>query len=182
MTSQRDALRRSASANARDNASGFERKGAAVSLSGSRYDPGDPIGSLLFNVLGMVAESKADLICARTREGMAIARAKGRLRGKRPKVSPAQEGHVVRLHRAGDHTTTEIAELFAVTRSTVYRAIDGVHAQGSLAGSRRSIAGAFAWASEVRSMGNHGQARGSFDREFGPKVAGRHFNPPRWQV
>ncbi len=109
---------------ARDVASELERKGAALSLSGSRYDPGDPIGRLLFNVLGMVAEFEADLIRARTREGMAIARAKGRLRGKQPKLSPAQEDHLVRLHRAGDHTTTEIAELFGVARSTVYRAID----------------------------------------------------------
>ncbi len=59
----------------------------------------------------------------RTREGMAIAKAKGRLRGKKPKLSPSQEEHLVELHRAGRHTTTELAELFTVARSTVYRAI-----------------------------------------------------------
>ncbi len=30
---------------------------------------------------------------------------------------------MVALHQAGTHTTTEIAELFGVARSTVYRAI-----------------------------------------------------------
>ncbi|MGH3605017.1 MAG: helix-turn-helix domain-containing protein, partial [Pseudonocardiaceae bacterium] len=54
---------------------------------------------------------------------MAIAKAKGRLRGKKPKLSPSQEAHLVELHRAGRHTTTELAELFTVARSTVYRAI-----------------------------------------------------------
>ena len=44
------------------------------------YDPTDPVGRLLFNVLAEVAEFEADLIRLRTREGMKIAKAKGRLR------------------------------------------------------------------------------------------------------
>jgi DNA-binding MarR family transcriptional regulator len=54
---------------------------------------------------------------------MKVARARGRLRGKQPKLSPRQEAHLVTLHRAGAHTGTELAELFSVARSTVYRAI-----------------------------------------------------------
>jgi DNA-binding MarR family transcriptional regulator len=50
-------------------------------------------------------------------------KAKGRLRGKQPKLSKKQEAHLVSVHRAGTHTTVELAELFAVARSTVYRAI-----------------------------------------------------------
>ena len=71
----------------------------------------------------MVADIESDLIRMRTRGGMAVAKAKGRLRGKKPKLSPAQERHLVNLHREGAHTTAEIAELFGVARSTVYRAI-----------------------------------------------------------
>ena len=108
---------------ARDIADELTRKGVALNLGGSVYDPQDPVGKLLFNVLGMVAEFEADLIRARTREGMAVAKARGRLRGKQPKLSKAQETHLVSLHRDGEHTTTEIAELFGVARSTVYRAI-----------------------------------------------------------
>lgn len=109
---------------ARDIALELERKGAALSLGGSVHDPNDPVGRLLFNVLSMVAEFEADLIRARTREGMAVARAKGRLRGKQPKLSRAQEAHLVRLHHAGEHTVAELAELFSVARSTVYRALE----------------------------------------------------------
>jgi DNA invertase Pin-like site-specific DNA recombinase len=71
----------------------------------------------------MVAEFEADLIRLRTREGMRIAKAKGHLRGKQPKLNPRQEAHLVALHRAGDHSTAELGDLFGVARSTVYRAI-----------------------------------------------------------
>lgn len=54
---------------------------------------------------------------------MAVAVAKGRLRGKKPKLSVAQERHLVNLHRHGAHTTSAITELFDVACSTVYRAI-----------------------------------------------------------
>ncbi|MFJ6347117.1 helix-turn-helix domain-containing protein, partial [Pseudarthrobacter oxydans] len=51
------------------------------------------------------------------------AKAKGRLRGKQPKLSKKQEALLISVHRAGTHTTAEFAELFAVARSTVYRTI-----------------------------------------------------------
>jgi len=68
-----------------------------LNLGGSVYDPTDPVGRLLFNVLAMVAEFEADLIRLRTTEGMRIAKAKGRLRGKQPKLNPRQEAHLVAL-------------------------------------------------------------------------------------
>src|SRR5665811_767797 len=55
-----------------------------LNLGGSVHDPTDPVGRLLFNVLAMVAEFEADLIRMRTSEGMKVAKAKGRLRGKQP--------------------------------------------------------------------------------------------------
>ena len=95
----------------------------ALSLGGSVYDPTDAVGRLLFNVLAMVAEFESDLIRLRTREGMKVAKAKGRLRGKQPKLNRRQEAHPVSLVRTGEYSTTEVADLFGVGRSTVYRAI-----------------------------------------------------------
>ncbi|MGQ0576693.1 MAG: recombinase family protein, partial [Pseudonocardia sp.] len=69
--------------------------GVRLNIGGSVHDPTDPIGRLLFNALAMVAEFEADLIRMRTREGMNLARAKGRLRGKQPKLSPRQEAHLL---------------------------------------------------------------------------------------
>lgn len=108
---------------ARDIVAELTAREVKLSLGGSVHDPTDPVGRLLFNVLAMVAEFESDLIKMRTREGMKVARAKGRLRGKKPKLSPRQEAHLVELHHAGAHTSAELAELFSVARSTVYRAI-----------------------------------------------------------
>lgn len=108
---------------ARDIADEITRKGVALSLGGSIYDPTYPVGRLLFNVLGIVAEFESDLIRARTREGMAVAKAKGRLRGKQPKLSAHQRKHLLGLVDAGEHTRVEIAEIMNVSRTTVYREI-----------------------------------------------------------
>lgn len=94
-----------------------------LNIGGSVHDPTDPIGRLLFNVLAMIAEFESDLIRMRTREGMKVAKAKGRLRGKSPKLKPTQEAHLVQLWRAGEHTGTELADLFGIARSTVYRTV-----------------------------------------------------------
>ena len=98
---------------ARDIVEELTEAGVKLNIGGSTYDPNDPVGRLLFNLLAMIAEFESDLIKMRTREGMKVAKAKGRLRGKQPKLNPAQEEHFVELWRAGRHTSAELAELFS---------------------------------------------------------------------
>ncbi len=109
---------------ARAIAEDLTKRKVRLSLGGSVYDPTDPVGRLLFNVLAMVAEFEADLIRSRTREGMRVAKAKGHLRGKQPELTPPQEAHLVELLGSGDYTTAEVGDLFGVARSTVYRAVE----------------------------------------------------------
>ena len=109
-------------------------------LRASAYDPTDPVGRLLFNVLTMVAEFEADLIRSRTREGMRVAKAKGHLRGKQPKLNPRQEAHLVELLHSGEYPTSEVGDLFGVARSTVYRALDRSK-KATLAARQRTPAG-----------------------------------------
>ena len=52
-------------------------RGIALSLGASVYDPTDPMGKMFFNILATFAEFEVDLLRMRTREGMAVARAKG---------------------------------------------------------------------------------------------------------
>jgi DNA invertase Pin-like site-specific DNA recombinase len=108
-----------------------------LSLGGSMHDPNDPVGRLLFNVLAMVAEFESDLIRMRTREGMRVAKAKGHLRGKQPKLNQRQEAHLVELWRSGDYTTAELGDLFGGARSTVYRA--NARAKTNTAGHTQAI-------------------------------------------
>jgi IS30 family transposase len=55
---------------------------------------------------------------------MKIAKAKGRLPGKQPKLKPNQAKQLLELHDLGTYTQAELAELFGVGRSTVYRTIE----------------------------------------------------------
>ena len=78
----------------------------------------------LVDILATVAKFEADLLRMRTREGMAVARARGKLRGKQPKLTTRQQTHLARLHAAGEHSIGDLAELFSVSRATVYQVLD----------------------------------------------------------
>ena len=98
-------------------------RGVKLALGSSVYDPTDPMGKMFFNILATFAEFEADLIRLRTREGMAIARAKGKLRGKQPKLSDRQQKELRRMHDTGDYSISDLAELFRISRPTVYRTL-----------------------------------------------------------
>lgn len=108
---------------ARSIADSLIARGVKLALGQSVYDPADPMGKMFFNILATFAEFEGDLIRLRTREGMAIAKAKGKLRGKTPKLSEKQQKELRRMHDSGDYSISDLAELFSVSRPTVYRTI-----------------------------------------------------------
>lgn len=101
----------------------LEAKGVRLAIGTSVYDPADPMGKMFFNILATFAEFESDLIRMRTREGMAIARAKGKLRGKQPKLSDKQQKELCRMHGTGDYSISDLADVFSVSRPTVYRTL-----------------------------------------------------------
>ena len=125
MVTKLDRLARSLP-DARDILDELTKRNVKLSLGGSVHDSTDPVGRLLFNVLAMVAQFEADLIRMRTREGMQVAKAKGRLRGKQPKLKPNQAKHLREMHDLSIYTQAELAELFGVGRSTIYRTLDRI--------------------------------------------------------
>lgn len=108
---------------ARDIADGLAERGVRLALGSTVYDPADPMGRMFFNVLATFAEFEADLIRLRTREGMAVARAKGKLRGKKPKLSDRQAAELTRMHATREYSVSDLADLFSVSRPTVYRTL-----------------------------------------------------------
>ncbi len=98
-------------------------RGVKLSLGGSLYDPADPMGKMFFNILATFAEFEVDLLRLRTREGMAIAKGRGRLKGKQPKLTTRQQAELVRMHASGEYTIAELMEVFSVGRATVYRVL-----------------------------------------------------------
>ena len=105
----------------------LRERGVKLALGRALYDPGDPMGKLFFNILATFAEFETDLIRMRTREGMAIARARGKLRGKQPKLSDRQQRELCRMHATGEYSISDLAELFSVSRPTVYRTLNRRH-------------------------------------------------------
>lgn len=101
--------------------SGLADRGVRFQLGGSVYDWADPMSKMFLQMLAVFAEFEADLIRMRTREGMAVARAKGKLKGRAPKLTRPQREHLIGLHREGGHNVSELAGLFGVSRPTVYR-------------------------------------------------------------
>ncbi len=108
---------------ARHIADSLVARGVRLALGASVYDPADPMGKMFFNILATFAEFEADLIRLRTREGMAVARAKGKLRGKQPKLSDKQQRELRRMYDTGGYSISDLAELFSVSRATVYRTL-----------------------------------------------------------
>ncbi|WP_139277831.1 recombinase family protein [Rhodococcus marinonascens] len=98
----------------------LEKKGTRLSINGAIHDPADPTGKLFFGMLALMAEFESDLIRARTKESMAIAKAAGRLKGKQPKLSPAASRKLLEDYESGRWTTKELMEFSNLSRSAMY--------------------------------------------------------------
>ena len=109
---------------ARAIAAQLEEKGVKLALGSNIYDPTDPMGKMFFNILATFAEFEADLIRMRTKEGMAVARAKGKLRGKQPKLTDKQQKELKRMYESKDYSIGDLAEVFSVSRATIYRTLE----------------------------------------------------------
>ena len=64
-----------------------------LALVRALYDPGDQMGKMFFNILATFAEFEAYLIRMRTREGMAITRARGNCAASSPNSPTDSSGN-----------------------------------------------------------------------------------------
>ncbi|HHL8232306.1 TPA: recombinase family protein, partial [Escherichia coli] len=60
-------------------------------------DTSSPMGRFIFHIMSALAEMERELIVERTRAGLAAAREKGRIGGRRPKLTPEQWAQAGRL-------------------------------------------------------------------------------------
>lgn len=101
----------------------LSNRGVRFALVASVYDWNDPFGRLFLQTLAMVAEFEANLGHLRTREGMAIAKRKGKLRGKQPKLPPSAHRSIRRRYADGEVPLADLVEEYSVGRSTIHRVI-----------------------------------------------------------
>ncbi len=79
----------------------------------------DPYQQLMMTMLGAVATLERELINQRVREGVAIAKAKGKFKGGVKKLSQEQVDELNNLYSQG-WKISKIAQKFAISRPTVY--------------------------------------------------------------
>jgi len=58
-----------------------------------------------------------------TREGMAVAKAKGKLKGKQPKLSPMQNRELRRMYDTGNCPFSDLSCVLTACRPTVSRTL-----------------------------------------------------------
>ncbi|MET8530820.1 recombinase family protein [Streptomyces sp. NPDC005065] len=81
-------------------------------------------GRVMFGILSVLAELQRELIVAKANDGLAPARARGRVGGRRPKLTPDQAELAQQLHDAREKTVQQSADMFNVPRSAVYGHLD----------------------------------------------------------
>ena len=105
-------------------AADLRERGIELVVLKQDIDTTTPTGRLVFHILAAFDEFQRELIVEGTIEGLAAARARGRVGGRKPSLSASQVKHARKLYAEGGHTVAEIAGLFGVSRQTIYRALE----------------------------------------------------------
>ena len=101
----------------------FEQNKVDLVVLEQNINTSTPDGRLFFTLISAFAQFEAELISARTKDGLNAAKAMGRLGGRKPTLGDKQAIQVMEFHMAGK-SISEIAELFGVTRQVIYRTIE----------------------------------------------------------
>jgi DNA invertase Pin-like site-specific DNA recombinase len=111
----------------------LNKKGVKVISLKENLDTDTPQGKLMLTLFAALAEFERELILERQREGIAIAKEKGKYKGRAPMKFDTQLLNKV-LSGVQDKTITisEAARLLNVTRPTVYNILkrNGVYVEG----------------------------------------------------
>lgn len=116
----------------------FERDGVRLHSLQDGIDPASVMGRAMLQIGAVFAEMERNLLRERTRAGLAAARARGRLGGRRPHLSADRLDTARRLMADPMLSMTEVAARVGVGRTTLYRALGrAAHAdaEAAMAGS-----------------------------------------------
>jgi len=103
----------------------LQEKGADLKvLTGAPIDTATPGGKLVFHIFAAMAEFERELIRERTLAGLAAARARGRVGGRKVKFTPAKQAEAKRRLLAGE-TIKAVAASVGVSKSTLHKHFPG---------------------------------------------------------
>ncbi|HLK00392.1 MAG TPA: recombinase family protein [Streptosporangiaceae bacterium] len=98
----------------------LRERGVGLKVTEQGIDTSTVEGRAMFGMLAVLAELQRELIVANTNDGLAAARARGRVGGRRPKLTADQVELAQQLYDKREKTVQQIADLFGVPRTTVY--------------------------------------------------------------
>jgi DNA invertase Pin-like site-specific DNA recombinase len=77
-------------------------------------------GQLVFTIFAGIAEFERAIIRERTLTGLAAAKARGRLGGRKLKLSPAQVKHALNLYFSNEKSVRDICSIVGISRGQFY--------------------------------------------------------------
>lgn len=86
-------------------------------------DTTTPAGRMMMQMVGSFAEFERAMIRERTSAGLALARAEGRVGGRRRKLTERQRGEIAESVLSGRKSAAEMARLYKVSQPTVSRIV-----------------------------------------------------------
>lgn len=101
----------------------LEDLGVNLEVIEQRINTSTPDGKLFFTMIAAFAEFEREIMRARTMDGLAAARARGKIGGRKPKMTPAKVKTAVSMYEKG-LAITEISDAIGVSRPTIYRMLD----------------------------------------------------------
>lgn len=99
----------------------LERRGSGFRSLTEAIDTNTPGGRLIFHIMAALAEFERSVIRERTLAGLAVARAEGRIGGRRGKLTEAQLARARQAFVQGRASVAQLAEGLGVSPSTLYR-------------------------------------------------------------
>ena len=102
----------------------LKERGVALVVLKQAIDTTTPSGRLVFHIMAAIDEFQRELIVEGTHEGLAAARARGRVGGRKAKLSDDQQVEAKRMYDSKLYTVAAIGAMFGVSRQTIYRALE----------------------------------------------------------
>jgi DNA invertase Pin-like site-specific DNA recombinase len=103
----------------------LEKRGAGFASLQQGIDTTTASGKLVFHVFGALAEFERGLMQERTKAGLAAARARGRLGGRKKKLNEKQVETMRRMYESKKHTVREICKTIGITTPTLFNYLQG---------------------------------------------------------
>ena len=98
-------------------------RGVIFQMGHTVYDPHDPWSKLFLTFLAAIAEAEGGWISLRTQEAMARPSVRKKLKGRQPAIPPETDAAIAKALDEGDRSGADVARVFRISRSGVYRAV-----------------------------------------------------------